>query len=224
MKVPASGPMPAKIMLVGEAPGNAEIQAGKPFIGQSGQELSKMLHEAGIVRTECYITNVCKYQPPGNRMAAWIDPRKDSPGAEFVHFRGKWCHPHVVEGCIDLRHEIRMVEPNLIIALGNTPLWALTGNDGITKWRGSLLETDSPDESVKVISTYHPAAILRNWSWRFIAMHDLRKCAKEAEFPELNLPEFDFLLRPSFEAVMAELEGILKEADEFARIRETGRD
>ena len=213
MKVQACGPMPAKIMLVGEAPGNAEIHAGKPFVGQSGQELSRMLHEAGIARTECYITNVCKYQPPGNRMAAWIDKRKAKPAETFSLINGHWVHPHVAEGLLELESEIKAVEPNLIIALGGTPLWALTGNDGITKWRGSLLELQYSDKRVKVIPTYHPTAILHQWSWRFIAMHDLRKCAKEAKFAELNLPEFDFIVRPSFETVMQELNAILVGAD-----------
>ena len=58
MQIRPTGPCPAKIMLVGEAPGEREVAEGQPFVGFSGQELSKMLQEAGIMRSECFITNV----------------------------------------------------------------------------------------------------------------------------------------------------------------------
>lgn len=60
IKVPAVGPQPADILLVGEAPGKSEEEHVKPFVGSSGGELTKMLNEAGILRTECRVTNVCK--------------------------------------------------------------------------------------------------------------------------------------------------------------------
>src|SRR5690606_180190 len=103
--------------------------------GASGLELTKMLHEAGIPRSECFITNVCKYQPPYNDIGKWIDERKTPPPGFVRHpSLSNWLHPKVLEGVLELEQEIRNVKPNLVIALGNTPLWATTGLSGITKW------------------------------------------------------------------------------------------
>ncbi len=242
IKVPATGPLPSKIMIVGEAPGMEEERSLQPFIGQSGQELNRMLHEAGIPRTECFITNVCKYRPPGNKMSLWMLKRKTSPGKDFVRRGSYWIHPLIAEGIKELEEEITMCEPNVIIALGNPALWALTGKDAITKWRGSLLtyypltskgrsltdmttgilhiqpERPCPLEfpASKVIPTYHPAAILRNWGWRFIAIHDLRRAAIESETSTITLPRFDFLIRPSFDQVVEVLQGLIGIAAKMA--------
>ena len=227
IKVPASGPLPAKIMIVGEAPEAEEERILQPFVGQSGQELTRMLHEAGIPRTECYITNICKHRPPRNQMSLWMLKRKTSPGEGFVRRGSYWIHPLVEEGIEELKNEIALCEPNVIIALGNPALWALTRKDAITKWRGSLLILEPsytvdyskgfliPDV-IKVLPTYHPAAILRNWGWRFIAVHDLRWAALEAESPQLKLPEFNFLIRPSFNQVVESLQELIEIATESA--------
>ena len=67
MIVPPCGPTDARIMLVGEAPGEQEVLRREPFVGASGTELNRMLHEAGISRSECFITNVCRQRPPSER-------------------------------------------------------------------------------------------------------------------------------------------------------------
>ena len=74
--VPASGPAQARIMIIGEAPGVEEERQLKPFVGLSGQELGRMLSEAGIVRSECYLTNACKYRPPGNDIEEFIHSKR----------------------------------------------------------------------------------------------------------------------------------------------------
>ena len=76
MDIRPSGPCPATIMLVGEAPGEQEVAQGAPFVGASGQELSRMLQEAGIMRSACFITNVVRIRPPGNDIGAFIAQRK----------------------------------------------------------------------------------------------------------------------------------------------------
>src|ERR1700676_376119 len=135
------GPIPARIMLVGEAPGFDEERTGYPFQGVSGQELNRMLGEAGITRSECFITNVCRIRPKDNDLNHFIAKAKKDVTAQHVAFRGRECLRPVIDGASLLRKEIEMVKPNIIVALGNTPLWCLTGNTGITKWRGSMLYT-----------------------------------------------------------------------------------
>lgn len=182
------------ILIVGEAYGAEESEQNRPFVGVSGQELTRMLHDAGIARDDCYITNVVNARPPNNDISKWfLDKKMTVPGVE------------IQQGLLQLQSDINRIKPNLVIALGNTPLYALTGNRGIVSWRGSILEATQGYRGVKVIPTYHPAAILRQWDWRFIAVHDLRRCAREALFPDIRPPKWNFTLRPNFATVMETL-------------------
>ena len=222
MLVHGEGPIPAKIMIVGEAPGFEEDLSGHPFVGQSGKELDRMLHEAGILRTECFVTNVIRQRPPNNDITKFIPDRKANISPLMMQFKGKSVSSIVVDGYEMLKKEIAAVKPNLIIALGNTALWALTGNSGIVSWRGSVIESDiwldrhdlgTPDERVKVMPAYHPAAILRQWDWRFITVQDFRRAKVESEFPEIRYPKWEFEIRPSYDMVMSALQVLLDRAD-----------
>jgi DNA polymerase len=191
-------------MIVGEAWGADEARAGKPFVGVSGMELDRMLHEAGIMRSDCYVSNVVNAQPAGNDIRAWIPLTKREITLDCVRFRDRMVKPIIVEGYHSLLKEINLVNPTLIIALGNTPLFALTGRSGITKWRGSQLTQNAADlidqvksPGTKVIPTFHPAAILRQWDWRAIALNDLRRAKREATTVDYRLPEWTFIIRPS---------------------------
>jgi uracil-DNA glycosylase len=197
------GPIPSRLMIVGEAPGYDEERLGLPFQGVSGQELNRMLGEAGISRSEAFITNVCRVRPQDNDITRFIAKSKKEITSAHREFRGKWCLPPVIEGAQLLAKEISMVQPNVIIALGNTPLWALTGISGITKWRGSMLYTagDIAAGKCKVIPTYHPAAVLREWSWRAVAINDLRRAAKFRDGSAYPKPAWNFIIRPNFQQV-----------------------
>ena len=212
MIVHGDGPIPAKIMIVGEAPGLEEDMAGRPFIGQSGKELDRMLHEAGILRSACFVTNVVRQRPPNNDIEKYIPVKKGDIQPNFVRLQDKFVHPIVAEGIAMLKKEIDVVKPDLIIALGNTALWALTGNSGIVSWRGSVLPcTLVPN--IKVIPTYHPAAILRQWDWRFITVQDLRRCEAESKYPEIRRPLWKFVVTPSYEECIAILDTLLEQAE-----------
>jgi uracil-DNA glycosylase len=196
------GPIPARLMLVGEAPGYEEEQRGTPFQGVSGQELNRMLAEAGIKRSECFVTNVVRIRPQANDINHFIAKAKKDVTPLHREFRGRFVLQPVLDGASLLRKEIEMVKPNVIVALGNTPLWALTGISGITKWRGSMLHTTEMGLPTKVIPTYHPAAVLREWSWRGVAINDLRRAAAfrgdNTDYPK---PKWNFIIRPSFNRV-----------------------
>ena len=226
IQVPPSGPTSARIMLVGEAPGYEEEQRGEPFVGASGAELNRMLQEVGIARNTCFVTNVCKERPPRNDMKYWIrrptrftskptkeDEWRRAAGIEprtFVPVGGMLVDPRVAAGRDMLQKEISLVQPNLIITFGNTPLWALTGKTGITKWRGSMLRTES---GIRLIPTYHPAAILRQWDWRAIGVADLRRAGRYADGVDYPARELHFLIRPSFPQVTHTLGQLLARAD-----------
>jgi len=128
----------ARLMFVGEGPGRDEDLAGEPFVGRSGKLLDKLMaQEIGIDRSTCYIANVVKCRPPGNR-----DPRLEEIDA---------CRPYLEAqlGCID---------PAVVVTLGNfaTKLLLATG-DGIRRVRGRAY----PFRHGHLVPTYHPAAALR---------------------------------------------------------------
>lgn len=218
-KVPNFGPQPAKILIVGEAPGKEEEKEGRPFVGGSGRELTKMLNEAGILRSECRVANVCHYRPPGNKMELWW-PKKGAGGKQvkkyitpsMVKYDTDYFDPRVVEGLQELKDEIATTKPNVIVPLGNLPLWALTRQNGITKWRGSLLrlhDSFEADPRIKVIPTIHPAAILRNWEYRTLAVHDLRRVKRWTEYIGFPTVEENFYVEPSFAVARSTLEALL---------------
>src|SRR5690606_8349775 len=104
-----------RIMVVGEAWGESEERAQEPFVGVSGAELNRMLQEAGILRTECYVTNLVNARPPGNDLSAWIPTRKKEITSKHILLRDKMVLPHVKEGYDRLLREIAMVQPTVII-------------------------------------------------------------------------------------------------------------
>jgi len=129
----------ATVMFVGEGPGEVEDQTGRPFVGPAGQKLDEVFASVGITREEIYITNVVKCRPPGNRV-----PTKKELEA---------CYPY-------LEAQIALVNPSLIVTLGNTPTqWLVPTAGGITKVRGTLLPWRG---GIKVFPMFHPSYLLRN--------------------------------------------------------------
>lgn len=129
----------ADLMLIGEAPGETEDQTGRPFVGRAGQLLTQILKAVKIERSEVYITNVVKCRPPGNRV-----PTK----AEM-------------EACWDwLAAQIALVNPLIIVTLGNTPTQKLLNTtEGITALRGRFFAWKG---GIEVFPMFHPSFLLRN--------------------------------------------------------------
>ena len=170
--VPAVGPRNAALMIVGEAPGADEELHGEPFIGAAGRELNSWLRAGNIRRDDVFITNVCKQRPPANKIDEWLRPAKKKGLPEgWTERAGMWYSPEVAEGLAELEREIAEVRPRCIVALGNTPLWALTGQTGITEWRGSQLE----HAGAALIPMLHPAAVLRQYAWHELCIHDIKR-------------------------------------------------
>lgn len=197
-------------MIIGEAPGETEIYRNSPFFGPSGACLDSMLHEAGFIRTQCFVTNVCTARPPKNDISHWISSTKkrpDTPGA-WVQYKGKWLLPQIVDGIARLEKEIELCKPELIIALGNLPLWILTEKWGITDWRGSQMKW----KGIDVVPTYHPAAVLRQWDWRAVSVLDLRRAKRVLDTKPAE-PQYNFLVRPSFEQACEAIDTLIWRAD-----------
>lgn len=171
-------------MVVGEAPGAREEAEKKPFVGPAGGVLTEMLYKSGIDPEAVFYTNISKYRPPGNLLEAWI-PKNGIP------------HAAIIDGLGDLEEEIKTVNPNVIVALGNWPLHFLTGKHGITNYRGSILEGTGVANGRKVVATYHPSFILRGMAREKPVMRvDLQRVRTQSAFPEIRRPQKDLILDP----------------------------
>jgi uracil-DNA glycosylase len=134
LAVPGSGPAPADIMLVGEAPGKEEDLSGKPFVGRAGRLLDGALVQAGLERSKVFITSVIKCRPPQNRKPKKMEIDR--------------CRPY-------LQSQIEILHPKVICLMGNTAAQAVLGRQGIADLRGRILQD-------RYLVTFHPAAVLRN--------------------------------------------------------------
>lgn len=216
MCMPA-GPCPAKIMIVAEAPGPEEIRQNMPLVGTVGREFDRMLVEAGIARSLCFVTHVGRVIPPGEDAAAWIAVKKKDITPNHIWINDKPCLQPIRQGMELLTQEINMCQPSLIISVGNISLFALTGKFGIMSWRGSLLECTLPhslQRPVKVIPVINPKMILRRFDWRPIAIHDLRRCKKESLSSEIIRPNYKFIIRPNFDTALYHLSTFREHLDQ----------
>ena len=202
MSVPPSGPIPAHIMIVGEAPGYDEERTRTPFMGAAGAELDRMLHECKLNRTQCFLTLVCRTRPPNNRVEVFFADSKKAITSAHYPLRDKFVKQPIIDGITLLQKEISLVKPNVIIALGNVALWALTGKWGIQKWRGSMLETDT---GIKVIPTIAPYAILQDWSWRAMVVNDIKRAARYSDGRPFPKPQYNLIIRPTFDIAQQQL-------------------
>jgi uracil-DNA glycosylase len=152
--VPGEGNPNADIMCVGEAPGATEDELGRPFVGQAGQLLDKILAAIKLSRNEVYICNVLKHRPPGNR-----NPMPDEVQA---------CSPYLLR-------QIELIQPRVIVALGTFAAQTLLNTrEGIGKLRGKIHRY----YGVPLVVTYHPAALLRNPSWKKPTWEDVQLARK----------------------------------------------
>jgi DNA polymerase len=135
----------AEVMLVGETPGDKEDLAGRPFVGPAGQLLDQALEEAGIDRSQAYVTNAVKH-------FKW-----QSRGKRRIHQKPNWSEQVACRPWLDA--ELEVVHPRVLVCLGATAAQALLGRDfRVTKHRGELIESPLAEH---VTATIHPSAILR---------------------------------------------------------------
>ena len=215
------------IVLVGEARGEVEEKYKSCFIGPSGAELIRMLGEAGLItltqfdrdyihkyytnsdptcieaiwglHPEVYRTNVFQIHPPRNDIEFFCGPKAEGIVGYPALIKSKYVRQEFEPELERLGDEILAHDPNLIICLGNTPIWALAGRTGITKVRGTTLLSTHTIMDYKLLPTYHPAAIIRQWENRPTAVADLMKARREANFPEIRRPKREIWIEPSLE-------------------------
>ena len=258
-----SGPRNARVIIVGEAWGREEAAVHKPFVGQSGRELFRMLGEAlgaerallnealsarnthqwlalrerWLERTGILLANTIAAQPPGNDFTHFLVDNKTAKAEKVKDYHGIYPRPELSRGISTLWQLISTVNPSILVAAGNWPLHVLTSCSepkttrgfklptGIASWRGSQTYTreervgaettgdrpqalDKPSHKViPVLPIIHPAAILREWGYRHVTVHDLR--ARLGRFLNGQLawspPSYNDISRPSFAQVQSQL-------------------
>jgi len=193
------------VMIVGEAWGEQEEREGKPFCGPAGSVLRGILRQTGVDINECYLTNVFNFRPPGNKIEALCGSKSEGVANYRPLKPGKYILAKYQPELDRLQEEIMRVRPNIIVATGNVSLWALCKKSGIKKYRGApmLTHPDICGGKFKVIPTWHPAAILRQWELRVVSVADFSKVRRESEFPELHRPSHLIYMEPSLEDIEA---------------------
>lgn len=196
--VPGIFPAGAKILFVGQAPGTEEVRRGQPFVGASGRELNRWLAAAEIDRSQCALTNVWLEPIPAGGLVEMTAPTAQAKafanGLKPIQ-TGRWLRPEWQSALPRLHDEIRAASPNIVVALGDQALWALSGTAGISARRGTLFRSLA---GPKALATYHPAAILRGgYRLRPLAIADMLKAKRVSETPEMVLPERSLWLSPT---------------------------
>ena len=157
----ADGNIQSPIMIIGEGPGQKEDELGKPFVGDAGNLLNKMLKAINIEREKIYITNVVNYRPPNNRKP---EPSEINRYSEF------------------LKEHISIIDPKILILMGSTAMEALLGsNKRISKERGQWKEVIIKQKNFKTIVTFHPAYLLRKPDQKKFSWEDLKIIRKEID-------------------------------------------
>jgi len=216
-----SGACPARIMLVADSPLAEELATGVAFSGYTMQILNTMMAEAGISMQSCYKTHVLKIKAPQDIAESFIATTKKSITFDHIEYNGKQVLPILRDHILVLKDEIARVKPNVIVALGNVAMWALTGQWSLTAWRGSILKCTLQEElgyPIKVIPTYHPKQINKVWKWRVIGVMDLTRIKKESQTHTFPVIDYNFLIKPDYNQVIAVLNQLLSQADKATSI------
>ena len=155
------------VMVVGEGPGQKEDELGKPFVGDAGQLLNKMLNAINIKRENIYITNVVNYRPPNNRKP---EPAEINRYSEF------------------LREHISIIDPKILILMGSTAMEALFGSKiKISKERGAWKELIINNKTYLTMITFHPAYLLRQADQKKYSWADLKEIKKKVDELKLKI-------------------------------------
>lgn len=194
-----------KMMIVGDAFNKEDAEEGKPFSGSSGRLLHVLMSAVGIDKRDVYLTNTFNKRPSesSNDLSHLCGPKAEGiPGLPAL-VTGKYVSREHQAELDRLFGEIKREAPNVIVCAGTAALWALAGTTGLRKARGAPLYTGGPARAaigeIKLLPTYNPSTVNREWKLRPVVMADLAKARREAEFPEIRRPSREFWLYPTIE-------------------------
>ena len=157
----------SSIMIIGEGPGANEDKEGKPFVGRAGKLLDKMLESIKLNRKNVYISNVVNFRPPMNRKPSEVEINR------YLPFLNK---------------HIEIINPKILLLLGSTALNAIIGNEiVISKARGKWVNKKIGNANPEVISSFHPAFLMRQPDQKKYAWEDLKMIRKKISQLKIKL-------------------------------------
>ena len=163
----SDGDAGSPVMIIGEGPGQKEDEMGKPFVGDAGMLLNRMLEAVNIKRPKVYITNVVNYRPPNNRRPETSEINRYS---------------------VFLREHINIIDPKILILMGGTAMEALYGQTlKISKERGVWKELIVNQKTYLTILTFHPAYLLRQPDQKKYSWVDLKMIKKKIDELKINI-------------------------------------
>ena len=229
------------LFICGEAWGEYEARISVGFCGPSGIELLRMLHDARALtlssidrdyisdyyrrgdprsidsiwrlHPEIYRTNVFNIHPPANRLEWFCGAKSDGIPSYPALLPSKYIRREFEPELDRLAEEILARDPNLILCLGNTALWALGGRTGVGKLRGTTSLSTHCVSGYKLLPTYHPAAVLREWSHRPTVVADLTKAGRENAFGDVRRPACEIWIEPSLEDIERFINDYIRRCD-----------
>lgn len=188
----------AKVVVITEFPGKTDLVTGRLLSGATGKIFWELAQETGLNQHDISVKSVISSRPGSGKIEDFCLNKKEAE-AESPKFgystyprtfikTGKYLHPRFLKEVDSLIETLKEEKPNLVICLGSFATWALLGSAKLTALRGTAAESPFIP-GLKVIPTYHPVTIMRDWSQRVIAGADLMKAKREAEFPEIIRPK-----------------------------------
>lgn len=190
--------MGIKIAIVGDCYDETDAQWRRPFSGPAGDELDRLLKDAGIARSECFITNVFNLHPGSPDLSQLCCSKTSGEALPSwpALSTGKYLKSEYGPELDRLFSELDAIRPNVVLALGPVATWALMGTTAIGKVRGAAAVSRQP-AGLKVIPAHHPATIRKQYDLRHVTVLDFIKAKRESEYPELRKVVREFWLDPT---------------------------
>lgn len=209
-RVPAQDParVPCPIAFLAEAPSDEEEDLLQPLVGPAGKVFNAMLRTAGLNREDFWVGNVFDEKLPDNEVANWCAPMDEARKGGFTDLppigSAGFLKPEHRHHLLRLRNELLAAQPRVIVPMGNTALWALTGSDSITQRRGAVDTAKYIVPGAKILPTFHPAFIMRQYKYMTMGIGDFVKALREADKgPEVVLPHRRLWIEPDVDDLTA---------------------
>ena len=202
----SSGPLNAKIWVVGEAPGKQEVKEGEPFTSYSGKFLKDKLRLYGCDLEDVRMDYLSKTMPKGGQFANFY-ANEDSKKQLF-------------KDIAEIKELIKEGNPNVVLCLGAQPLKYLGEKTKVDDWRGHIIWSDELE--CKLLTTYHPSVAMRQrrvpkkshpGQYETLFMYDVKKALIEAKIKKTTFDQYDTIINPSFDEAKSYLEGALRDAN-----------
>lgn len=211
------GPSSARIAIVTEAATADDLWKGAPLAGATGDFFAKLLHEAGITKSECFIVPVVTHREdqPDHLYTQTKSTADKLRLTQVIH--GTWVHPELPDQITNLHNLLgSMPDLRVVIALGDLAMFALTGQYGsVDTWRGSILDPVLPTHQYLVVPTYPPAALYKQWHVKGFCVRDLQRAADISRRRNLyTYPSYQFTIRPDAISVHRILDSLLARVEE----------